>query len=59
MSRPDYGPPNLTSRPLSVVNIRCSAFEQVSTRADVCFDAAPEGATGGMLVCRPPVVVAK
>jgi hypothetical protein len=28
-------------------------------RAGVCFDAATEGATGGMLVCRPPVVVAK
>jgi len=28
-------------------------------RADLCFDGAMEGATGGMLVCRPPVVVAK
>jgi hypothetical protein len=26
-SRPDYGLPNLTSGPLSVVNIRCSAFK--------------------------------
>ena len=25
--RPDYGLPNLTSWPLSVVNIRCSAFK--------------------------------
>jgi hypothetical protein len=25
----------------------------------VCFVAATEGATGGMLLCRPPVVVAK
>jgi hypothetical protein len=25
----------------------------------LCFDAATEGATGGRLVCRPPVVVAK
>jgi hypothetical protein len=28
-------------------------------RADLCFDGAMEGATGGMLVCRPPVVAAK
>src|SRR5215211_1052642 len=28
-------------------------------QADECFDATPEGVTGGMLVCRPPVVVAK
>ena len=28
-------------------------------RADLCFDAATEGATGGMLLCRPPVGVAK
>jgi len=26
-SRPDNGPPNLTSWPLSDVNIRCSAFK--------------------------------
>jgi hypothetical protein len=32
---------------------------RVSMQADLCFDAATEGATGGMLVCRPPVVVAK
>ena len=28
-------------------------------QADLCFDAATEGATGGMLVCCPPVVAAK
>jgi hypothetical protein len=56
--RPDYGLPNLTSWPLSVVNIRCSAFKHVSMRADVCFDAATEGATGGRQASIPPVVVA-
>jgi hypothetical protein len=35
------------------------ALKHVSMRADVCFDVATEGATGGMLVCRPPVVEAK
>jgi hypothetical protein len=34
-------------------------LEHVSMRADLCFDAATEEATGGMLVCCPPVVVAK
>jgi hypothetical protein len=58
--RPDNGPPNLTVRPLSVVNIRCSIFKgRDSMRADVCFDAATEWATGGMLICCPPVVLAK
>jgi hypothetical protein len=28
-------------------------------RTDLCFDAATEGATGGMQVSCPPVVVAK
>ena len=28
-------------------------------RVDACFDGAMEGATGGMLVCCPPVVAAK
>ena len=28
-------------------------------QADLCFDAPTEGATGGMLVCCPPVVAAK
>src|ERR671914_2207268 len=58
-SRPDNGLPNLTSRPLSIVNIRCSAFKQVSMRADVCFDAVTEGVTGGRQTSIPPVVVAK
>jgi len=30
----------------------------VSMQADLCFDAATEGA-GEMLVCHPPVVAAK
>ena len=34
-------------------------LKHVSLRADVCFDAMTEGATGGRLVCRQPVVVAK
>jgi hypothetical protein len=28
-------------------------------QADLCFDAATEGAMGGMLVCCPPVVATK
>jgi hypothetical protein len=35
------------------------SLKHVSMRADLCFDAATEGATCGMLLCRPPVVVAK
>jgi hypothetical protein len=56
-SRPDNGPPNLTSRPLSVVNIRSSAFEHISMRADVCFDTATEEATSGRRASIAPVVV--
>ena len=56
-SRPDNGLPNLTSWPLSIVNIRCSAFKHVSMRADVCFDAATEEATSGRRAGIAPVVV--
>src|SRR5215213_10948713 len=34
-------------------------LKHVSMRADVCFDAATEGATGGRQTSIPPVVVAK
>jgi hypothetical protein len=34
-------------------------LKHVSMQADLCFDAATEGSTGGMLVSCPPVVAAK
>ncbi len=35
------------------------SLKHISLRADVCFDAATEGETGGALGCSPPATIAR
>jgi hypothetical protein len=58
MSRPDNGLPNLTSCPLSIVIICCSAFKASFDAGRCVFDAATEGVMGGRRAGIPPVFVA-